>query len=747
MSVFKKILSVLSAIVVIICFSFNAGAFNTRQLELNSNRYTHYYETSSLVSQFTTDGFELVGNSDLLELWLSKSENTVRIRNKSTGFVWGSVGKKDDSGLNKNWYNFANSVLSIEYFDQKNNEKRIGISDPECKTQYTVEKNGFTCQAVFQTLNLEIKFAVRLCDDGLNFSVKSDDIVEHGENVFKSIYFAPFLGSVRGDTATGYMFIPDGCGALIHFQKPMKYLNGFDKRIYGKNYAVDVLEEANDLKTSRPNDFSMEEKQVMLPVYGCSNGIDSNAFLSVINSGAEYASIMATPAGVLTDYNWVTSRFDIRQKYLQPTQKSGGGIYVPQGEKNDFDCDMTVYFLSGEQANYSGMAQKYRSLLEKTVFSDCKERIDNNTPVRVDFLGADVKKQFLINGMQVFSTVTDVYDMTSELIDSGINNITEVLKGYYGKGLNAAKLNSAKLNAKIFSGKDYNRLYDLLTEQNSRLYLYGEPVVGNKTQLNVKTMAGNAVSKAFISVTYDDDSLMYDTDYYVKASQIPKNINVLSKTNVDHLSLALDSVGSKLYSDYTRNIGITRTDAMQQISAAVTKAKQDENIAIYGGNQYIAACADDLFDIPIVNSQFLFETDSIPFLQMVYKGFKDMYSEYLNIGDYNSSKLLRLIEYGEYPSFVITKASSVKLQDTPSANLFSTAFEDWKDRITNADQFVNDALSGFEGAFIVEHKVVQNGVVRVCYSNNSCIYINYNNSDIVCDGVTVSAESYTVRRR
>lgn len=73
-----------------------------------------------------------------------------------------------------------------------------------------------------------------------------------------------------------------------------------------------------------------------------------------------------------------------------------------------------------------------------------------------------------------------------------------------------------------------------------------------------------------------------------------------------------------------------------------------ENRAVYGGNLYLADYTDDLFGAPLTGRQYLFESDSVPFLQMVYKGHVDMYGDYLNVGNLSRAKIRKMMEYGVY---------------------------------------------------------------------------------------------------
>lgn len=169
------------------------------------------------------------------------------------------------------------------------------------------------------------------------------------------------------------------------------------------------------------------------------------------------------------------------------------------------------------------------------------------------------------------------------------------------------------------------------------------------------------------------------------------------------------------------------------------------NQAVYGGNLYLAPYAEDMFDIPLAGSQYLFESDSVPFVQMVYKGHVDMYTDYLNIGNLSHFKILKMIEYGMYPSFILSWEDSTALQDTPCEELFSTAFKDWKDRIADVKNHMQQALAPLEGAQMQRHEMCAEGIVRITYDNSMKLYVNYTGNPVTVDGITVETENYAVK--
>ena len=110
----------------------------------------------------------------------------------------------------------------------------------------------------------------------------------------------PFLGSTYSDTIDGYFFVPDGCGALLRFQKPSTYNSALEGRVYGADPGIDSITTAGNLLASRGNDYLVKENAMSLPVYGIVHGEGQNGVLAIIEDGVEQAYITANPAGTGT---------------------------------------------------------------------------------------------------------------------------------------------------------------------------------------------------------------------------------------------------------------------------------------------------------------------------------------------------------------------------------------------------------------------------------------------------------------
>jgi hypothetical protein len=147
------------------------------------------------------------------------------------------------------------------------------------------------------------------------------------------------------------------------------------------------------------------------------------------------------------------------------------------------------------------------------------------------------------------------------------------------------------------------------------------------------------------------------------------------------------------------------------------------------------------------NSQLLFETDTVPFLQMVLSGCMEYFAPYTNVGFGSAKSLLRTLEFGAYPSFLLTGVENRQLKDTPYEELFTSYYKDWLPEISNVYSTISGVLNRVAGQSIVDHKALGYGVTKTSYGNGVSIYVNYGLYDFndTAEGITVPAQGYFVR--
>ena len=707
--------------------------------EISSNRSAQPEPSAVSVRGFGMDGYEKKLENGRLEIWFDSKNDTIRIKDKSNGYVWGALAGKTGNGLNKSWSNFANSICSVSYYNPNNQEARISMADINVRAAYDWGSDFVNCSFNASKLGISFSFTMRLNEDSISFEMEKDSLSETGKAKLKSIYFIPFFGSAYQNEINGYVLLPDGCGALMRFSKSSTYLNGFDERIYGKDAGIDSIVETSSLNANRINEYLVPANTVTVPVFGVAHGVNQNAYLAVIEDGEEYASVMASPAGLTTDYNWACARFDYRQIYNQSSSVEAAGIPTVQKDANKMTPKISYYFLSGDKANYSGMANLYRELLTENKVLKAQES-DGDIPMRVEVAGSTLKKGFIFNSLKILTTTREAENILSTLHDDGVSNIKSVYRSWQKASADGIKYGKIKVSRRLGGISGLRSLKKSADSCGGRLYLYLDPVYANEKQVYKSSDIAINISDSFISKDSMNKDQLFPTKYFAKVSRYNKYFNTYS-SKMKNFDFAAGNIGSILYSDYSNEASFSRTETKNQIADIL---KKSDSAALYNPNAYCWKYAEEYFDMPMANSQYLFETDTVPFLQIVLKGSINYYSQFLNQGYCSHNTILKMIEYGMYPSYIVMAADNYALSKTAMTDYFSLNFDDWRSDMAETYAYVNKALSSVEGSTIVSHSVLRQGVVRVKYSDNTVIYINYNAEDITADGVTVPAGDYIV---
>lgn len=714
-------------------------------LDISSCRYTQMEPDERKTPNLLEDlsGFELKMENDRLAVYFRQETNGIRILNKATGYVWGGVAADKAENLNRSWSAMANSLLTIDYLDDGMQSRRLSLGSEGVSVEYSWGEQAATGRAEFQDISISFSFTLSLSEESLTVSISRESIEEGGKYKLKSVWLLPFLGTVEQDAVTGYMFIPDGSGALIRYSPSAQYVSAYDERIYGKDVSVNEMSIAGDLLAKRNNDYLTDVPRITMPVYGAVHGAEKDAYLAVVDSGALYASVYASPAGYVTDYNWTGIRFDYRNVYSIPMNRSGKAIITTQDAPEDFDAAISFYFLEGEDADYTGMAKMYRRLLLEDGYLSGQEREDTDIPLYLKIMGGEVEESLIFNGYQRLTTVEDLRGIVSDLAESGISNLSVSYAGWLKGGLSGSRFGQTGLDGKLGSMNDLDSLQQEIMDRGGRLFLSVDPITFNQDQARAASLAALRITKTFSSFTRNNSALMYPTEYYARPSSVVEYIENLYGRYAG-FGLEFQTIGNTVYGDYTRGASQTRAETMEMFLSLLSQ--RPEGTALSNPNLYLWNQTSEYLDTPVQNSQYIFETDSVPFLEIVLKGSVDYYAPFANQGFYTQDSILKMIEYGTYPSFILMAEENDQLIKTPLSDYFSLNYGDWKPVIQEVYNAVNQALRSVEGCSMENHQAIAEGVIAVEYSNGVTIYVNYTAADYTLEtGGSVAAHSYLVR--
>ena len=700
--------------------------------ELGSNRYTQALTESEPLAGHDLEGFEPLLENDVLAVYFRSRTGAIRVRDKRSGYVWGMMAQDQPENLNSRWAAIANSLVMVEAFDAEDKEGFGGVQQLAC----TVDGATARFEARLPDWQLSFAFTMTLEGDALTFAMSDESIREEGDWRLASVTFAPFFGAAEGDSIPGYVFVPDGCGALMRFMTPRNYLQGYEKRIWGADAAIDPVNSAY----AGEGNAALEEQTASLPVFGVTHGERQNAFLAVVQRGEEYGSIVAEPAGLVCDYTRANVKFTYRQMYEQPISRVGVGIQTVQAQPNRVDPQITYYFLTGEDAGYAGMARRYRALLEQDGVLTRRE-MSRAVPLRVDFLAADLQKEFIGTSVRQATSLEAIGEFSRRMTGEGVE-LSVGLVGWQDGGLHGYdKTESA--GKTVYGGLE--ELADLAGEVDLALML--DPVTAKEGQFSAQQEGGITLSQNLITLQGEEDAWLGDT-YYLKPAAaleaLEEQTDRLAQAGLDRF--VLDGIGSALYGEYLSGQETTRAQARAAVEeAAAGLAGQYGPLTVTRPNSYLFGYLGSYDQVPMSSSQFLYETDTVPFLQMVLSGYVELYAPYGNLSFYSALDRLKMIDFNTYPTYLLTEIDNYSLRKTASADLSSTALEDWEADVLESWRQVSGILSQVRGQALVDRRTPQAGLVENRYEDG-VVYINYNTVDCVAsDGTRVPGQSALYR--
>ena len=690
------------------------------------------------------DDYVLVAESDSYKLYYYEPRFSIKLENKQTGVVLESTvsDEMNDGKNNENWTGYMQSGIVIYGIIGTINTYQVDMNTcaNSITTWYT--DDGIYAEIYFKEYKFGLGVEVRLEGDELVVRVPDASIVEDKPGTYISnVSLFPFLGYSYLGEKDGYMLIPDGNGALIYLDdKEGRYTTGFSRLIYGNDDGMDnstatsLLWERFELVTD-PN-------KVMAPIFGMAHTEDEIAYLAIVESGDERCSVECQPNGVMVDYNRCFAKFQLRNVFVQPLNNSNSGtVKTVETDRLHSDLQVRYCLLSGDEANYSGMANTYREYLLENELITLQ---DTSYHTRVDFLGTE-REEFLMGTTAVtMTTVENIEDIFEQLRASGVENVLSVYKGWQQGGLYDVPITRYKADRNIGGTRALTELIQSQAEYGYDVYLYNDALsvndATNASTFNVMKMVNKRTFKNEVN------GEVYDLFYYLLPSRadstLKKFVSDYTDEGVDNL--VISGISDKLFSYSSKGYYYSRTDTMNSFMNTVSAVSESTNLLLETPNAYLWKYADAYLDMPMGSSDYLYVDQEVPFLSMVLKGIIPMYSQYVNFEANKTENFLQMVESGIYPSFYLAWEDSAQLIYTNSSSLYSLEYDSYRETIAEYDAELRALAEKTYGAHIICHEILSDGLIKVSYDNGVVIYINYTETQFSADGLTVDALSYKV---
>ena len=553
----------------------------------------------------------------------------------------------------------------------------------------------------------------------------------------------PMFGA-GSTTDTGYMFVPEGSGALINFNNGKRSQNAYYANLFGWDYGTRRTEVVN-------------ETEAPFGVFGVSN--EDGSFICIMEDGNSYGAISADIAGRIHSYNLVYSKYTVLHSDKYKVTGRTAKLLLMYEQQIPDDTVVQRYRILDE-SGYVAMGKAYGDYLRGKPEMKA-ESASAEIPVNVELVGA-IDKMVAKYGVPVDSVVpTTTFEEASgimnDLVNAGVRDLNMRYTGWANGGVNQKVLTSVHTVGELGGDAGLKKLTEEAKEKNVDLYLDGiscfaydsDILNGFVTYEHAARYTTREIAKLYpySIVTYQESDWM-DPFYLVRpgySKQYAENL-IKALTERKAAGVAFRDIGNLLSGDYYDRDTVTREQVKAMNIDTLKKADQAGlKVSIKEGNEYALPYADLITDMNLTGTDYGILDAKVPFYQIAIHGLKNYTSEAINLaGDYRTM-LLECAEYGAGLNFTFMAANTSVLQDSAYSCYTSSGYGPWKEEATAMILKYQSDMSGLNRLRITDHEILGDGIAVTTYENGTKVYVNYTEVDYQDGAIKIPAREYVVK--
>lgn len=710
----KKILSLILSLMLIMCF---AGCEEETKAS---------YDTSSHINRIYSR--TVSSNSDYKLIW-DNENSCVILKSLKNGKTWSNIPYEYllEGGSSAS----VSSTLNITVMNT------VSMKQDELRGYTEVIENGRVASEIiengirviyhFDNYSISIPVEYTLKNNSLSVTVKTKEIVEAGEYILISFDLAPFMCSAPNTDSDAYLVVPSGSGALMNVSENADTTRKYSGEVYGE-----------DAARIQP-EVLIDNEQIYMPVFA-SVLSDGNALMGIIESGAQTAKIEAEAGNSRTGWSNIYPKFYVRGYDSYPTTQfiwSYQDLSYFSKDITDMVVTVGYYPLYNAEANYVGVANKYREYLKKQgrlLKSDAEY-----SPYALSLIGG-AQKTVATGGIphkvtSVVTTFSEAQNIINDLVDSTGKKPIAQLIGYGDCGLDAGKIAGGYKFSSDFGGDKGHKTLEQYCKENKidiftdfELIRFSKSGNGFSYQFDVAKSASLNIAESYLINTplrNYDESTAYR---FLKKSQIftavDKLINMADENGMSGISLS--SLSNVAYSDFSHSqFGVKGKTGELAFNSFVKIKDSNRKVSASAANDYAAGVADVLFCTPLDNGEYDVFSEWIPLYQMVFAGSRPMYSSYINLEANAEKAIMSAIASGTGLGFALTNSYDIDLAVSKTFSLYGTVYEDNKELILNSVKLYGEYYKAINGAQINNYILNENGVTVTEFSNGVKVYVNH----------------------
>ena len=586
---------------------------------------------------------------------------------------------------------------------------------------------------------------VRYILDGSDFIVEIpyDRICYRASFPLTSLTVLPMFGAA-GTADEGFMFIPEGGGALISLNNGKLSQNSYYANMFGWDYATYRKEVINETKNT-------------FPVFGMAK--NGSSFICVMEGANSYGGVLADISMRYNSYNWVCAKYTVLHgDQYNVSNKTGTLVYMFEKQLPADTVRQRYRFVASD--SYVDMAKSYGEYLRSAYPELAQNEVSPDLPVSVELVGA-LDKRVVKLGMPVKSvigttTFADAETLIANMLGQGVKNLNVRFSGWANGGLNQRVLTSVHVQGELGGASAMEHLIRYAKEREVPLYFDGVSCFAYDSGLFngflAQRDAARFTTRERVQL-YPYDIITFkpmdgEDSYYlvqpIYAQKMAGNLISALKGRGAY-GVAFRDIGSILSGDYNVN-DLTSREQVKQMNVDTLKAAKaaGQAVMIKDGFEYAVPYADLVTDMDMEGIHYSIIDASVPFYQIAIHGSVSYTGKAVNLANDWRTELLRCAEYGAGLNFTFMAADAKILQDTRYSGFFGANYAAWAEEAMRQINEYQTAMAGLGSQSIQNHEILSAGVTATTYENGKTVYVNYGTEDFTSGALTVPARSYIV---
>ena len=608
------------------------------------------------------------------------------------------------------------------------------------------------------SIRFNVTVVYRLDGPDLVVEVPYDEITYNTDAPITYINILPMFGAVGATNGTyedGFIFVPEGGGALIRYNNGKLQQNNYTANLYGWDYATKRSEAITETKNT-------------FPVFGMTS--KGSSFICMIEEGASYASIKADINGQPgtntafhpNSYNTASARYHVlHSDQYNVSAKTPNMVIMYEKSMPQESVVQRYRFLNSD--NYVDMANAYGDYLRDKNPQMQSENTSEQVPVSVELVGA-IDKRVVTAGMPVkrvlpTTTFEQMKAIIGDLKDSGVDALNVRVTGWCNGGITQHVLTGVSVEKSLGGDNGMKNLISYAREKGVNLYFDGITTFAYDTKLfqgfTARSNAARYTTREIVELTpYSKVYYLMDDDldkyYLTRPDYAQRNASNLINALKDKgaYGVAFRDIGHLLSGNYDPRDTTTR-EAVKGMNVATLQEAHDsgQNVMVREGFDYVVPYVDIITDMDLSGISYSLLDEKVPFFQIALHGTVDYTGPSLNLSNDFQTEFLRCVEYGSGLNYTFMQEDAKILQDTTHTAYYGANYSAWREEAIATISRYQKEMAGLNRQRIIGHMILPMDVTMTVYADGTKVYVNYGIHDyILDDGTAVPARDYIVVR-